>query len=527
MAHNVMIFMTDQQRGATVLPGHRLKAITPRLDQFREEALTFERAYAPSPHCCPSRTSLFTGLYPSQHGVWNNVNLGNALTRGPREGTAFWSDDFKRAGYDLVFSGKWHVSNHRSPADFGWRELFLSPPVRRGEASWDAQRKAALQTDIRRAWRNPRPDAAPRGEGEIIRPGFPTYVQYGVDEDPFHDATVVDHATSWLRAEASRALSPWMLYVGTLGPHDWYTPPQRFLDLYDVDDIELPASFADTMSDKPALYRRTRDRFDQLSEREHRESIRHYLAFCSYEDHLFGLLLDALKESGAYDDTAVLYLSDHGDYAGDHGLWTKGLPAFESAYHVPAVISRPGMPEGVRGTSSRAKVSLIDIGPTLCDLCEVGPSAPMAGVPLTPWLAGARDDDVRDVLFFQSNGNEAYGIQRVVVTDDHKLVCNLFDDDELYDLRADPDEMNNLLGGMRTGRRVGTGPLDLVPEHLRDLVRDLYWKLWEQALAYDDEIFNNYIMTAIPTFGPTVLGLGRAPDGAPVAVGTPAGGTTG
>ncbi|SCG37778.1 sulfatase-like hydrolase/transferase [Micromonospora coxensis] len=505
MARNVLIFMTDQQRGATVLPGHRLKAKTPRLDEFRREALTFGRSYTPSPHCCPSRASLFTGLYPSQHGVWNNVNLTNALTRGPREGTKFWFSGFQQAGYDLVFSGKWHVSNAQMPADLGWRELFMPQRSRPQPESWDAQRELARAMEIRKAWRNPRPGPEERAEGEIVRPGFPRYVHYGVDENPFSDGTVVEHAVNWIRDETPDATAPWMLYVGTLGPHDWYTPPQRFLDLYDIDDISLPDNFADPMNDKPALYRRTRDRFDQLTEREHREAIRHYLAFCTYEDHLFGLLLDALEAAGTYDDTVILYLSDHGDYAGDHGLWTKGLPAFESAYHIPTIIRWPDMPVDMRGRTNDAKVSLVDIGPTLADICEATPPAQMSGHSLRPWLDGTRTDDVRDTLFFQSNGNEAYGIQRIVMTDDWKLVCNFFDDDELYDLRSDPDEMTNLLGGTRAERRVGVGPLDIVPEHLRDVVRELYQQMWTNALKYDDEIFNNYIMTAISTFGPTIV----------------------
>ncbi|WP_422742439.1 sulfatase-like hydrolase/transferase [Micromonospora sp. WMMD754] len=519
MAHNVLIFMTDQQRGATVLPGHRLKAHTPRLDEFRARAVTFERSYTPSPHCCPSRASLFTGLYPSQHGVWNNVNLTNALSRGPRPGTRFWFSDFQQAGYDLVFSGKWHVSNAQMPADLGWRELFMPQRSQPQPDSWDAQRELARQMEIRKAWR---PGSSPdggRSEGEIVRPGFPRYVHYGVDENPFQDGTVVQHAVDWLRAEAPGAVAPWLLYVGTLGPHDWYTPPQRFLDLYDLDDIELPPNFADPMTDKPALYRRTRDRFDQLTEREHREAIRHYLAFCSYEDHLFGLLLDAVADAGADEDTVILYLSDHGDYAGDHGLWTKGLPAFESAYHIPTVIGWPGLPAPMRGRTNDAKVSLVDIGPTLVDICDAGPPAPMSGHSLRPWLDGSRADDVREALFFQSNGNEAYGIQRIVMTDDWKLVCNLFDDDELYDLRADPDEMTNLLAGARAERRLGVGPLDLVPAHLRPVVEDMYRRLWDNALAYGDEIFNNYIMTALPTYGPTILDAGPPDRIRPVPAG--------
>lgn len=505
MPSNILIFMTDQQRGATVLPGHRLKAKTPRLDQFRTRAATFSRSYTPSPHCCPSRASFFTGLYPSQHGVWNNVNLTNAFSRGPRAGTEYWSSAFARAGYDLVLSGKWHVSNTQRPAELGWRELMVSPPMAPKPSSLEGQRELARAQEIRNDWKDPQPSTPDRRmDGEIIRPGFPQYIHYGVKEHPWRDDEVVDHASSYLRSDAATGPNPWVLYVGTMGPHDPYTPPQRFLDMYDLDDIDLPANFADTMADKPVMYRRTRDRFDQLTEREQRETIRHYLAFCSYEDELFGRLLDALEESGQADDTAVMYLSDHGDYTGDHGLWCKGLPSFESAYHIPTVISWPLMSPSAKGRVFDAKVSLVDLGPTMLEMAGLEPVAPMAGISLRPLLEGADAAEVRDELFFQSNGNEAYGIQRIIMTDQWKLVCNLFDDDELYDRASDPDEMHNLLHTRTDERRTGVDALDIVPEHLLPVVKDLYTRMWNNALTFDDEIFNQYIFTALSTFGPTI-----------------------
>ncbi|TDT74706.1 arylsulfatase A-like enzyme [Arthrobacter sp. AG258] len=511
MNTNVLIFMTDQQRGATVLPEHRLKARTPFLDAFRQRAATFARSYTPSPHCCPSRASFFTGLYPSEHGVWNNVNLTNAFSRGPREGTAYWSSSFIRAGYELAISGKWHVSNAQRPSELGWRELMVSPPMPPKPCTLEGQRDLARAQEIRNDWKGPSPSSPQdRIDGEIIRPGFPQYIHYGVKEHPWQDDAVVDQAEAYIRGEAGTGDKPWLLYVGTMGPHDPYTPPQRFLDMYNLDDIELPENFADPMADKPTMYRRTRDRFDQLSEREQRETIRHYLAFCSYEDYLFGRLLDALDESGASDNTAVLYLSDHGDYTGDHGLWCKGLPSFESAYHIPTVISWPGMPTEVQGTICNSKISLVDMGPTLLDMSGLEPTTPMSGISLAPLLTGKHQGEIRDELFFQSNGNEAYGIQRIVVTDRWKLVCNLFDDDELYDLGTDPDEMNNLLHTRTDARRTEVGPLDVIPENLHAVVKELYQRVWNNALRYNDEIFNQYIFTALSSYGPTIVDQAQA-----------------
>lgn len=507
--------MTDQQRGATVLPGHRLKAITPNLDRLAREAMTFSRAYTTSPHCCPSRASFFTGLYPSEHGVWNNVNVTSALSRGPREGVEFWSAELLRSGYELAFAGKWHVSNETRPADLGWKELFVSPLMPVARTSLDAQRSQAFEHEIETLRSSPSSSPVEnRLPGEIIRSGYPQRIQYSVNEDPYRDAEVVDNAKRYL--EQAPADTPWLLYVGTLGPHEPYMVPQRFLDMYDIDDIVLPDNFMDTLADKPELYARSRDPFDQLTEMEHRETLRHYLAFCSYEDYLFGELIDQLRETGQYDNTAIIYTSDHGDYSGDHGLWAKGLPSFEGAYHIPAVVTWPGMNDDRRGIVADPKVSMVDLGPTILDICGIDVPGRMSGFSLRPWFFGSSNDEMRQELFFQSNGNEIYGMQRIVCTDDWKLVCNFFADDELYDLHNDPGELTNLLGIRSAERRLGIEPFDRVPERLRDLVRDLYSRMWSHALQYRDEVFHNYILTAISTFGPGTIDLSAVPKPASI-----------
>ena len=231
---NILIFMTDQQRGDTVLPGSRLKAQTPNLDAFGKEAVTFTHAYAPSPHCCPARTSFFTGLYPTEHGVWNNVCVQNAFSTGPNPGVRFWSDGLAEAGYRLAFNGKWHICHERGPREFGWEEGMVTAGARRHG-----------QGVMGKIWDHYRNLPPPSGEpGFLPRPGYGDFKVYGTSEDPFDDGKVVDAAQNNLR-ELAASRDPWALYIGTLGPHDPYTPPPEYLDLYDPADIELPASFED------------------------------------------------------------------------------------------------------------------------------------------------------------------------------------------------------------------------------------------------------------------------------------------
>lgn len=498
MPPNFLIFMTDQQRAATVQPGHPLKAITPHFDRFREQSTLFTKAFCPSPHCCPSRATFFSGQYPSRHGVWNNVTVANSLSRGPRQGTSFWSRDLAAAGYDLKFSGKWHVSHMESAADFGWNVLY--PAERQGEVAGDRESidRRSREHEFQRL-RDGKASSellSERRPGEILRPGYREYIHYGENENPFGDADVVAHAIKALDGFAASGPNPWCLFVGTLGPHDPYIPPRNFLDWY-PDLPPLPDSFADPMTDKPALYRRIRDVFDQLSEREHREALRHYLAFCSYEDYLFGQVLAALEASGQAENTVVIFLSDHGDYTAEHGLWCKGLPVFDPAYHIPAAVRMPG---AKGGHEVHALVSLADFAPTILELAGLPTeNYGFPGASLVPFLKGEVPDVWRDALFFQTNGNEIYANQRMIRTSRWKLVRNSFDYDELYDLQEDPDEMHNLLASAcvsRGGSRV--------PEEYKTLVRELYRKMWTFNLDNDDAMLNEYIFTALAQYGPRV-----------------------
>jgi len=479
---NILIFMTDQQRGNTVLPDH--PCIMPNVDRFRKEGVTFSETYCPSPHCCPSRASFFSGLYPTEHGIWHNVNVANAITRGLSPGVTLWSEELSDAGYRMLFAGKWHVSDHEGPADRGWDTCSA------GSGKGAGEKPESLY--VERRWNQYRDgkihpsDVSEREPATIVRPGYPTYRHYGINEDPFNDGKVTNGAIEMLRGLGDSD-QPWCQYVGTLGPHDPYCAPQRFVDMYDLDDIELPASFNDHMEDKPGFYRRTRHVFDQLTEEEHRESIRHYYALCSYEDYLFGELLKALDETGQAGNTVVVYMSDHGDYTGDHGLWCKGVPAFKGAYHVPAIIRGPGIKNP--GRINNSLVSLTDFAPTFLELADVESEMKVSGKSLVPFLNDEQPGGWRDALFTQTNGNELYGIQRSVVTKKWKYVFNGFDFDELYDLEADPEEVTNLIDE---------------PEHV-GTVKELCTSMWEFAYEHQDGCINPYIMIGWSPVGPGVV----------------------
>ena len=470
---NILIFMTDHQRADTALAEHPCK--TPNLDRLAAEGVSFTETYCPSSHCCPARATFHSGLYPTRTGVWNNICNGQRLSRGLKPGVRLFSEDLAQAGYRLGWSGKWHVSIDESPKDRGWQEYFVSAAsgARHGPR-WEAYRQLAQE-----------PEPVQRGEGQILRPGYPTYRLYGTGEVSGHDRNALAGA---LRAlpDLADAGPPWCLFVGLGGPHDPYVVPQKYVDMYDLADVPLPPSYADELADKPRIYQRMRRQmWGQLSEREIREGIRHFWAYCSYLDDLFGQVLTALDATGQADDTLVLYCSDHGDYCGDHGLFAKGIPCYRGAYHVPAVMR---WPNGIANPGRRVDdfVSHADWAPTFVELGGAEPQQRFTGASLVPFLRDEPPAEWRDAVFTQCNGVELYFTQRSVMTRDFKYIFNGFDDDELYDLRTDPHELHN----------VAADPA------YADAKRTLCRRLWQFAHREDDAAINSYITVALAPWGP-------------------------
>ena len=488
---NILIFMTDHQRADTVYPYNR--AITPNVDKLAQNGVAFSRAYCPSPHCCPCRATFFSGLYPSQHGVWNNVDEPGTLSSGLYNGVELFSEYMAKDGYAMDYSGKWHVSAEEGPQNRGFRiystnknrEYVKTDRAEKPRTSgWDVY-KSSIQIE------------SGRKDGEIVRPGYPEFFLYGDIESPKdsphawvvgHDNYVLEDAVNVIRSRNDER--PWCHFVGMLGPHDPYFVPKKFVEMYDIRDIELPESFYDEMKDKPALYRRTQERFRQLSEQEHKKSILNFLTLCSYEDYLFGEIMSELEKAGQLDNTIVLYISDHGDYMGEHGLWTKGLPCFNGAYHIPVIFGDYGA--GIIDNKSRVEeraIRMSDIADSILDIANTTHNMKTIGRTLMPFLKNEEVREWDEDQYTQSNGNEVYGIQRSVVSGKWRYTFNAFDFDELYDLENDPNEMHNLIND----------------SSFRDIVYMMCKKMWEFARRTDDVCVCSYIATALAQYGPGII----------------------
>ncbi len=475
---NILIFMTDQEQAQVSFPEHPCRM--PNAARFAQEGVLFRHCYTVTAHCCPSRASFMTGLYPSRHGVFNNVNTHTAIHRGLNDGVITFSEKLKDAGYRLAYSGKWHVSNTESPCDRGWEELHVGARGEGVKGFPSLDRFKPLSDSV-----------GPRKRGEVLRPGWGNIQVYGTRDQSYeetNDYKIVHSAIDKL-PELVASGEPWCLFVGPNGPHDPFIVPEKYAQMYDPADVILPESFRDRMEDKPRVYQRHRRQYwDQLTEEEYRESIAHYWGYCTMMDDLFGDMLDALDKSGASENTLVLRLSDHGEYCGAHGLYCKGVPAFREGYHIP-LIAR--WPKGIQnpGREVDALVNLMDFAPTFLDLADVRdvPEG-IAGRSIVPFLQGEMPIDWRMAHCTQFNGVELYYTQRAIWTHTRKYVYNGFDFDELYDLEKDPHEMVNL------------------SEHPAyvDVKRDLIKQMWETSLAEQDIISNGYWTVALAPYGPGI-----------------------
>jgi arylsulfatase A-like enzyme len=423
-----------------------------------------------------------TGVYPSIHGVYNNVSNPTRIRAGVRPGIRMWSEDLRDAGYRLLYTGKWHVSDEEGPADRGWEELHVTG----GKGKYRPRTGDAWHTY---------PEDRPldeRDPGQVRRPGWGDYQLYRTL--PTTGPRGYDKASDWpviqsgLQAleSLSQTDQPWCLFVGPLGPHDPFRVPDTFVNRYQLEDVPLPASYHDRMEDKPRIYQRMRRQYwDQLSEDEIRDAVRHYWAYAEMEDTYLGLLLDALEAGGQKDSTMVLRLSDHGDYAGAHGLFCKGVPAFREAYNVPCIVSWPGVIQNPDRLED-SFVTLADVGPTILEAAGVPVPDGLTGRSMVPFLRGETPEDWPDAVYSQMNGVELYYTQRAVQTKEWKYVYNGFDFDELYDLTADPHETVNLADR---------------PEHA-EVKRALVHKMWRFAASTQDHVFNQYVTVAMAPWGP-------------------------
>ncbi len=382
------------------LGGHP-QARTPNLSELAKRGVTFARAFCQAPSCNPSRTSLMTGLRPSTTGVYGNTDawrkaLPDAVTL---------PQHFKLHGYEVLGGGKtFHGPQNEAAsweAYFHFRG-FLHPPTK--------------------------PANGIRGTGHFDWSGL------AADPDRTADTQLAAWAERYLAEEHSR---PFFLAVGFYRPHlPWYAPQQHF-DQFPSEGTELPPTLDGDVDDIPkSALRSFRDHERVTSHGEWRRAVAGYLACINYADSNVGRLLRALDDGPNADSTIIVVWSDHGWQLGEKKQWRK-FTLWERSARVVMMLAGPGVT--ARNRTSERTVELLDLYPTLADLCGLPRRPELEGRSLRPLLA---NPDVR----WNKPAITALGPEAMSVRTERWRYSRYADGEELYDHEADPLEWHNLAG---------------------------------------------------------------------------------
>ncbi|MHB2169687.1 sulfatase-like hydrolase/transferase [Alsobacter sp. R-9] len=388
---------------------------TPHLDALAARGTRFSAAYTASPICCPARAALATGRYPHETGYWDN-----AITYDGRVPT--WHHRLREAGHPCAAIGKLHFRSQDD--DNGFTEEIGTMHILGGKGGVSMLLRACGEEPVNVGQWELYADRC--GEGST------TYQAY--------DADITRKAIDWLEAHGHGAGKPWALMVSYVSAHPPFSVPRRLLDLYRDEDMPLPPRFsAGERSEHPAA-RHHRHIFAtrSLDEAMMRRVARAYFALCTHLDEQIGQLLGALERLGLTGDTRVIYTSDHGEMRGEQGLLGK-FHLYEGSAGVPLIMAGPDVPVG---HVVDEPVSHVDLYPTILgSFGAPSPDPPPHAFSLWPVMAGAhRPEPV--FAEYHAAGSKAGSFMLRRGRD--KLIYDVGEPPQLFDLAADPDEVHDL-----------------------------------------------------------------------------------
>jgi len=429
---NILIIMTDQHSRHVAGCYGEGRVRTPNLDHLARRGMLFENAYCSSPLCIPSRTGFMTGLYPHKARVWCNRHVFSS-------GLPTWAHSLGAAGYETVLIGRMdfqgadqrHGFERRPIAEYGAKHPGAPP---KGGPPWQSYPQETTGQE--------------RVSVETAGRGRTAY--------QFLDEQVTEVALRFIDSRVPAAdgegmdARPFAAVVGYVLPHCPFIAPGDLFDSY-LPIVDVPGED----ESQPAgirRFRRIRGILDPLLGPERIRAARAaYFALCEYSDRLIGRVLNRLDESGLAENTLVIYCSDHGEMAGEHGCWWKSN-YYEASAGVPLICRLPGIvPEGTR---SGAVCNLVDLVPTLIDVAGAEPLPECDGRSLWPLLNGREDPDRREETFCElvdrridSRVSSPNLPSRMIRSGRWKLW--IFADEEglppsLFNLEEDPDERCDL-----------------------------------------------------------------------------------
>lgn len=411
---NVLFLVADDLNSWMLEDADRYagKVIAPNLKKLAGSGVNFKRAYTAAPVCSPSRTAFFSGIAPWKSGIYNNAQTINKSEPLNQDTVLSLAGLFKKSGYDTFGYGK---------ITHGWDQ----------KAHWNEHVGHK---------RDPAPPGSPLAK---LSGGEQDWGPIHLTEEQMNDTRGADKAIAVLEKQHDK---PFFLAYGSFNPHmPWYVP-QKYFDMYPLDQIVLPKLKEDDLDDLPPLAKAVSDGIGSFADKviksgKHKEAVQAYLATTTYVDTQIGRVLHALDNSPHKDNTIVVFLTDHGLHLGEKLHWQK-TTLWEEGTHTLLMFRVPGVTKA-GGVSERC-VSLMDIYPTLAELSGLTPPAYIDGRSLVPLLKNPQAPWESTAITGLCTKGKQEGVAYVSIRHELGRYTRYgAEEEEFYDTTKDPHEWTN------------------------------------------------------------------------------------
>ena len=470
---NFIVITTDQQRYDSLGCYGSEFVYTPNLDKLAKNGVLFTRAYCTNPVCTPSRVSIFGGRYVSRHGVWN-------IGMNVPEDEVLISHRLQRLGYRTHYIGKAHFNSYGGSAEQSKEQLYnktdLYPDFKGPYYGFETVELALGHGDYGikghyGKWAEARleerglkiPEARCLAAGTF---GGEAY-QWDMPLDLTNSMWTAERVVEFLQ-ENSKIDQPFFLGIGFEDPHHPHCLPAEYAIHIDPDRIPEPAYVDGELEDKPVHIKEVHEgkfehslmrgsypmagqytgfNYTDVSHEDVRMARAYYYGMVEIIDQSIGKIMDAVNKLGLYENTVVVFTTDHGELLGDHGIWMKGAFHYEQLVRVPLIMQFPEFQYASKKLDGL--VSLADIVPTLMACIEqTGEEKSEAhefdGIDLLPYIRGHTAKAHEHVLV--ECIDDPCGLRlKTIITGQYKLTCYMGQEyGELYDLVNDTGEVFNL-----------------------------------------------------------------------------------
>ncbi|WP_073339457.1 sulfatase-like hydrolase/transferase [Clostridium grantii] len=421
---NIIFLMTDQQRYDTFsCVNDEIK--TPFLDELIEDSVHFKNAYCSNPSCVPSRAAIVTGKFPSE------CKCPNYIDKLPITEKTFMTR-LQEAGYHTAVIGKQHFAGSEIKKGYDDEQIIDGHGAFAPRETIELYLKYLEENGV--------------DKGSLVKRGLISGGSWNSDIKYHIDYFIGEMGKQWLQDKAKEIndeeSKPWFFTLSFPGPHHPYDcEGTKYAELYDLEKLSKPESSCKDLDQKPPHFKNMGG-YSKIYLKDYSEEIflktkRSYYANMSLIDEKIGEVIQVLKDNDMYDNTMIVYSSDHGDFMGDYGLVEKLQCLEDSLMRVPLFVKPPV--KGFKGIAVDDEVINIDIAATCLDVAKAPIDKYMSNYPYNCYWDESKEKKVRDHIYMEAG--EIKGCINKGIKTVHYMNRKY---GEMYDLNKDPKEVNNI-----------------------------------------------------------------------------------